>query len=204
MRMTPEYWQEMMNGLNLPASPEMCSALIREHERGHRHYHTREHISACLEHLADIWDRAERPFELALAFWFHDAVYKPFSPGNERASADWAIEFLSECGAEEDTIDRAEELIMATIHGAGELSGDTAFMADIDLAILGARPEIYDQYETNIRREYKWVPGFIFRKKRKELLQSFLDMLRIYRTDFFAEKWEAAARENLIRAITEL
>jgi len=116
---------------------------------------------------------------LALAFWFHDAIYKPFSSTNERDSADWAMRFLEENGAESEAIGRIEALVMATCHDAEATDPDMQILIDIDLSILGARPEVYDQYERNIRKEYRRVPKFVFRKKRKEILQGFLDKPRL-------------------------
>ena len=202
--MNGENWLDMMKALGFAPNLEICDALLTEHAARHRYYHTVEHISACLGHLEGVKDQAGHPSEIALAFWFHDAIYKPFSSRNERDSADWAIEFLRDNDADEAVVDRVDALIMATVHNPGSLSGDLAIMVDVDLAILGAPPKIYDQYERNIRLEYRRVPGLIFRQKRKALLQSFLDQTRIYHTDHFRGLWEDQARANLTRAITAL
>ncbi len=202
--MTWDEWSNLQADLRFGANPAIFEDLIKAHQERHRHYHTVNHVRACLAHLNDIRDLLEHPSEVALAFWFHDAVYKPFSSTNERDSADWAVQFLENNHADQSQINRVESLIMATRHNPGSLAGDLAFMVDIDLAILGSRADVYDQYERNIRREYKWVPGVIFRKKRKALLRGFLARDRIYQTDHFAEIWEAPARENLKRAIAGL
>ncbi|MBP7962586.1 MAG: hypothetical protein KBG20_06780 [Caldilineaceae bacterium] len=75
---------------------------------------------------------------------------------------------------------------------------------DIDLSILGSDPADYDRYEAAIRQEYAWVPGFLFRRKRKAILQSFLDRPRLYATVFFRERLETQAHINLARAIAQL
>lgn len=72
------------------------------------------------------------------------------------------------------------------------------------IADMSETPNVYDQYEKNIRIEYKRVPFFLYKKKRKEILQSFLDMERIYTHEPFFEKWEARARANLTKAIADL
>ena len=202
--MDQTHWLSLMQALGFKPNLGTCDALLKEHAGRHRHYHTQEHISACLRHLDTVREKTNHPNEIALAFWFHDAVYKAFSATNERDSADWAIEFLEENRANQDMIDRVEALIMATVHNPGPLSGDMAIMVDIDLAILGASQQVYDQYEINIRKEYRRVPGFIFRKKRKALLRAFLDQDRLYHTDHFHDLWNGQALKNLSRAIAAL
>jgi predicted metal-dependent HD superfamily phosphohydrolase len=44
----------------------------------------------------------------------------------------------------------------------------------VDLSILGAETPRFDQYEQQVRDEYGWVPGPIYRHKRKAILESFL------------------------------
>ena len=77
-------------------------------------------------------------------------------------------------------------------------------MLDIDLSILGANEHIYAQFEKDVRKEYKRVPSFIFKKKRKAVLQSFLNRSKLYQTEYFSVRLEAQAKTNLAWAIGEL
>ena len=90
------------------------------------------------------------------------------------------------------------------MHHNKNLLNDVAYLVDIDLSILGADSETYDWYEQAIRKEYKKVPGFIFKNKRKEILRSFLVGDFIYQTVYFQYKYEAQARLNLARAVENL
>src|SRR5690554_6317807 len=83
-----------------------------------RHYHTTEHISACLRHLDGCVDDLESCREVEIALWFHDAIYNPLSSSNEKGSADWAASFLSESGATDEDAGRVHRLIMVTEHNA--------------------------------------------------------------------------------------
>lgn len=179
-------------------------ALNSAYSEKHRHYHTCEHINACLSHLVKVHQSADHPEEVELALWFHDAVYIPRKSDNELKSAEWAQAFLMENQAKEDVIGRIVNLIMATRHNAPATTSDEALLLDIDLSILGAEPEVYNQFESAIRKEYKWVPWFLYRKKRKEILAGFLGKERIYNTDYFFEKLESQARSNLVDAISRL
>tara|TARA_R110000796_G_scaffold252466_1_gene386943 strand:+ start:1314 stop:1757 length:444 start_codon:yes stop_codon:yes gene_type:complete len=139
-----------------------------------------------------------------LALWFHDAVYKPFSGSNEKDSSDWAFSFLTECGAAQDAIERVYQLIMVTAHNAPIKSADEAALVDIDLAVLGCDPAHYALFEQAVRREYRLVPWFLYRKKRAEILTGFLQRPRIYTSGIFADSVERQARDNLAQALLNL
>lgn len=204
--MSPERWQELMHALGLPPGEATFEALRRAYAERHRHYHSAEHIDECLVLLDALRERAVNPQAVELAIWFHDAIYAPRRTDNEARSADWAEGFLREAGAHTGLSTQVRELILATRHEAGSTSdsGDAALLVDIDLAILGAEPERYARYETDIRREYRWVPGPLYRRARRALLQGFLERPRLYATDALHSQREARARANLTAALARL
>lgn len=197
-------WTSLMAGFGFPPSVETYQALISAYSEKHRAYHTLHHISACFRHLEDVKGLADYPQEIALALWFHDAIYKPFSGANEEDSADWAKEFLFAVGADTDIVSRVYDLIILTKEHVAPETNDAKIMLDIDLSILGTQPHIYAHFEKDIRSEYKRVPSFIFKKKRKEILRCFLEKPKIYKTPYFYERLETQARENLKTAIANL
>ena len=202
--MNSERWYALMNTLGFDENHMELHHLSEKHAEAHRRYHTGAHVEACLGHMDSVASLLERLVEMEVAFWFHDAIYEPFSATNEQDSADWAREFLEEDGADAAMIQRVYDLIMTTCHTASDLEGDAAYMVDIDLSILGADEAIYDEYEQAIRFEYKKVPKFLYRRKRKQILKSFLDRDALYTTEHFSALWEVSARENLARAIQSL
>ena len=202
--MTENRWQTLMNAMGLPPSKECYVALHAAYSEKRRFYHTVDHIDAMLTHFDGVKHIAKRPEELELAIWFHDAIYKSLSKTNELDSANWAQAFLASHGYGEAGIERVHNLIMATLHNGSVKSHDEQLIVDIDLAILGAPPAVYDQFERNVRKEYRLVPWFIYRKKRKELLQSFLSNASIFNLDPFKENYESTARYTLGRAIDML
>lgn len=203
-KMSLSNWQALMNEFGFAPNNDVFDKLEKAHTASARHYHSDVHIAACLGHLYDVNDQVNDWKSLALAFWFHDAVYRPFKSDNERKSADWAVQFLKDNGADPALTNRVEALIMATCHNVQAADNDTQILIDIDLSILGTASHIYDVYESNIRKEYKRVPGFLYRKKRKALLQSFLDKPKIYGSAHFNDLLEEQARENLVKAIEQL
>jgi predicted metal-dependent HD superfamily phosphohydrolase len=194
-----------MEALGFPPSEDVYKLLEKAYSKKHRAYHTLGHIDACLRHLDCVRDQAERPHEIELALWFHDAIYKPFSSTNEEDSADWVKDFLEgQPKADAEMIKRVFDLIILTKEHELPTTTDAKLMLDIDLSILGTAPHIYEQFENDVRYEYKRVPKFIFRKKRKEILETFLQRPKIYQTPYFQERLEIQARRNLERAITNL
>ncbi len=180
---------------------EQYAALAAKYTEPHRHYHTAAHIAACLRHFDTVRNYLSDPLAVERAIWFHDAVYDTHRIDNESASAEFAAAALASLGVPPDGIAAVRRLILVTAHPSVPQTTDEQFMVDIDLAILGSSPAEFAAYERQIRQEYKWVPQIIFRRKRKKLLQSFLQQPSIYHTDYFREKFESAARENLSRAV---
>ena len=197
-------WATLMSEFGFGPNTISYDDLIKAHAEPQRHYHTAAHINACLIHLDTYQALADNPHEVELALWFHDAVYKPFSGTNEEDSAKWARTFLKSNDAAPDLIKRIDHLIMITKIHKDPQTQDGRVMLDIDLSILGTPADIYDQFEKNVRKEYRRVPWFLFRKKRKEILQSFLDAEYVYNCPELRAKWESRARDNLARAISKL
>jgi len=168
-----------------------------------RHYHDQTHVSECLEHFSTCRELAERPAEVEIALWFHDAIYDTRSGDNEERSADWAAKFLNSIGIEQDVVSRIHQMIVATkTHVAA--SPDESLLLDIDLGILGASPEAFERYDAAIRSEYSWVPLEQYVAGRLGILKSFLDRPKIYQTDFFGRILEDKARVNLAAKVAEL
>ena len=178
--------------------------LIAAYSEPHRKYHTLQHLNECFTKLEEIRTEARYPEEVEFALWFHDAVYDTKRQDNESKSAEWARETARAQNLSSDAAERAHRLIMVTRHDAEPHGMDEEVLVDVDLSILGAEPERFDEYENQIRQEYAWVPGIVFRAKRREILRGFLARPSIYSTRSFLEVYEAQARANLERAIKQL
>ena len=77
-------------------------------------------------------------------------------------------------------------------------------LVDIDLAILGADRPRFEEYEQQVREEYGWVPWFIYRRKRREVLSEFLNRSSIYSTPELHAALEQQARANLAYSLQQL
>lgn len=90
---------------------------------------------------------------------------------------------------------------MATARHEASANCDTALVIDIDLAILGAAPARFAQYEQQVRAEYAAVPPDLYKMKRREVLMRFLARPALYATPALRVRLEAQARMNLGRAV---
>lgn len=197
-------WQSAWALLGLAEPPRtVFESLCRAYAEPQRRYHTLQHLRECLAQAGEIERLAEHPGEVLIALWFHDAVYDTHARGNEAASADWARDIVAAAGSRE-VANRVHALVMATEHHAVPATRDAQVLVDVDLSILGADTARFDEYERQVRDEYRHVPELLFRTKRRSVLQGFLARPRIFSTEAWHHRLEANARDNLRRSIGQL
>lgn len=202
MSVFSDSWSRAWRGLQAEGEGDAAQQLLlSKYAETSRQYHTQQHLSECLSLFAELMNQAERPAEVEMALWFHDAIYELKRHDNEEQSAALARMVLSAAAVAPASIQRIEDLILATRHTALPVSRDEQLLVDIDLAILGADALHFAEYEKQIRDEYSFVPKWIFKHKRRAILQTFLARERIYSTDVMFAKREAQARINLRAAI---
>lgn len=194
-------WQDLGTP---PPAVTLRDALLQRYAEPHRAYHTARHLEECFTQLERSRDLAEHSGEVAIAVWFHDAVYDTHASDNEIRSAALAVDAVARAGGGRELADRVGQLVLATRHDAEPAPGDATLLVDIDLAILGAIEARFDEYERQIRLEYVWVPEQVYRARRAEILRGFLARPRIYGTARFRGWYEAPARANLERSIARL
>lgn len=187
----------------------LLADLQARHAEPQRHYHTWAHIEALLGWFGQRREHLHDPAAVELAILFHDAVYDPTRSDNEAESARLLMD------ADLPDLDhavraRAVRMIEATARHEipddlkPDDQSDMAEFLDMDLSILGARPEVFDAYEQAIRREYAFVPEALYREARRGILQRFLEREQLYFSDWGRERFEAAARTNLAASIAPL
>lgn len=192
-----------LTGVGAACSQEIFDLLDHAYGEPSRHYHDRSHVASCLAEFEKYRDLAERPHEIEVALWFHDAIYDTSKSDNEEQSATWAERYLLANGAASDVAHRIAAMIRATRTHIAE-DEDSRLMVDIDLGILGTPVNVFEQYDRNIRLEYHWVPEAQYRAGRSRVLGSFLERDTIYQTAVIRTRYEQRARENLERKLREL
>lgn len=203
-------WQTLGQelGCNTPAWRHEGRRLVLSWARWPRAYHDTTHLLACLRHLQAVQaadpGALQQPHAVALALWFHDAIYRPWGRLNEERSADWASRFLTTQALPTSLVQAVHQFILDTRHSPGPLSGDAQWVVDIDLAVLGQSDAVYRRFERHVRREYFFVRWPRYAAGRSAVLRGFLERPRIYGTDWFHSRCEAQARTNLTHALNAL
>lgn len=183
----------------------VAGGLGPRYSQPHREYHNLMHVEDVLLRIEELEPPQEHELALALAAWFHDAVYQPGNDDNEDRSAYVAYDALEQVGADPALIGEVVRLVRLTAThdpDAGDVPG--AVLSDADLAILAAPRDRYERYVDQIRVEYVHVPDDQFRIGRARVLQAFLDRPAIYRTAHGRRHWEEPARTNLAAEIAVL
>ncbi|HET6827933.1 MAG TPA: N-methyl-D-aspartate receptor NMDAR2C subunit, partial [Ramlibacter sp.] len=194
MSVTLAGWQRMWEELGAQGSQQaLFNQLIAAYSERHRHYHTLQHLRECLQSFEAARTRAQRPAEVELALWFHDAVYDVHRDDNEERSAEWAAMAVRNAGLQDAVAQRVHALVIATKHKALPVDPDAQVLVDVDLAILGAAQERFDESDMQIRREFAHVPEAEFRTGRCAVLRCFLERPRLYTTEAFHQALEERA-----------
>ena len=175
-------------------------ALYRE---PHRRYHTVAHIDHCLHCFDLAADRMDEPDAVEMALWFHDAVYGVPTQGNEQRSAEL---FAARAGArgEERYRSKVHRLIMVTEHREPPATLDESFIVDIDLSSFGLPWEAFLRDSRAVREEFAAVPDAEFYPRHRKFTESLLARPHFCFTEFFRERHEARARENIERLYAKL
>lgn len=195
-------WLRAWRGVGAVGDGEsVYRALLDRYAEPHRRYHTIQHLRECLAAFEAVSALPPHPGEVEVALWFHDAIYEVRRSDNEERSAQWARSALLSAQVEQESADLVHSLVMITKHSAQPVTLDEQVLTDIDLSILGADRERFAEYEQQIREEYGFVPTWLFRRRRRAILRSFLARSRIFSTPRFFAGLEHRARDNLSLAV---
>lgn len=186
--------------LSLPIIMKEHDKVVDAYVEPWRVYHGVQHIEEMCELYVAVRDEVgwDKPKGVACAVVYHDFVCVPGHPENEAWSACQARSSLeaSLSVGEPVDIDAVYAMIMATRDPYGEYDDrDTRYFLDMDMAILGAKPERYAEYMEQIRQEYAHVREF--EVGREAFLQRIYGLARIFKTPLFYERYEGQAQENI-------
>ena len=191
-------------------SRELAIKLVEElqglYDQPGRYYHNFKHILQVISFLKENLDKINTPRVVFWATLYHDIIYDTHSKfgQNEKDSAEYATSELSDKLSEEE-LKQITLYIEATIrHNIDLNDNDLYLFLDADISILGAEPEIYDNYAVNIRKEYSWAQDGQYANARIEILQDFLNRERIYTTEIAHDTLESQARINISNEIKRL
>ena len=167
------------------------------YSKKNRYYHTLQHLDNLLEQLNEIKVEIKDQHAVLFALYYHDIIYDPLRHNNEDKSAALAEKRLKQIPVPETIIEHSKTIILATKNHLLSGDNDTNIFTDADLSILGSGWNEYLVYSKQIREEYSIYTDLVYYAGRRKVLQHFLDMERIFKTNYFFERLEAKARQNL-------
>lgn len=162
-----------------------------------RHYHTLQHLENLLPLLLQVKENIKDWNTILFSFYYHDVVYNALKRNNEEKSAEFAQSRMQLIGAPGPMIEKCVQQILFTKDHLFSDDNDTNFFTDADLSVLGQDWGVYENYFKQVRKEYSLFPDLIYIPGRKKVLRHFLQMERIFKTDFFFNKFELPAKQNL-------
>ena len=163
-----------------------------------RRYHTLEHLRHCLRQVDLVAELMPDPDTVRIALWFHDVVYEPAAADNEARSADFARASLGP-HLPASQVDDVERLVLATRYGAMPRRDDEAWTIDIDYSSFALPWEEFLRDSHAVRAERPDLADADFAIQQARFLESLLARPVLYHTEFFRERCEAAARDNIGR-----
>jgi predicted metal-dependent HD superfamily phosphohydrolase len=167
-----------------------------------RHYHNLGHIDDCLVRFDEVAPLLVDRDAVELALWFHDAVYEPGDPDNERRSAQLFLD--QSAGALPRFRWRVCALILTTRRVRTPRSNDCKFIDDIDLAGFGLPWRDFAHNGDLLRREFAHQTDAEYYRGLSAFLHALRRRPRFFRTDWFARRLEKRAQANLDRLLSEI
>ena len=162
-----------------------------------RHYHTLVHLENLLHQLKAVKNEIKNWDAVLFTLYYHDIVYNPLKDNNEEKSAELAAARLRALAVPDELSQLCQQQILATKKHVLNTDQDTNYFTDADLSVLGQDWPVYSAYAEGVRKEYSIYPDLIYKPGRKKVLQHFLQMERIFKTDYFYQKLETSAKRNL-------
>lgn len=180
----------------LPGHEGLGRSLLDRWGEPHRHYHDVRHLVHCLAALDELTEGAVgRP--VALAAWFHDAVYDGVAGEDEEASARLAEALLPDAVGAAEASEVARLVRLTTRHAPDLDDAGGTLLSDADLSILAVPEGRYHVYLRDVRLDYAHVGDEVFRAGRRAVVERLLSTTPLFRTHRGFDLWEDAARTNL-------
>lgn len=162
-----------------------------------RHYHNLRHLENMFEEVESVKVQIKNFNNVTFSIFYHDIIYDASSKSNEEKSAEFSKKRLEDLNIAKEDIQKVYAQILATKSHQKSDDQDTNFLLDADLSILGKDNKAYLEYTKQIRKEYSIYPDFLYKPGRKKVLEHFLELESIFKTDFFKAKYEVQARKNI-------
>jgi predicted metal-dependent HD superfamily phosphohydrolase len=171
-------------------------------------YHTPLHVLSILS-FAQNHNIPLEDWEL-FAIFYHDVIYRANSKRNEVNSIQFMLSLLSDTGISSAILSKAAQGIQATaMHLDEEVEPSAEKLLDLDLHSFSFDKESFSEVNKTIKLEFcrendanfKGCTLLEYLTGRRAFLNKLNSKKSIFRTSFFKEYFETAARDNLKQEI---
>ena len=192
-------WQRNLIDGAADDSETVHQQLLDAYREPQRHYHTLAHIEHCMSMFDLCESLCAWPDALELAIWMHDVILVPGKRDNEALSAQLYMD-LSVGRHDDEMRALINRLIMATLHDGNSLEdADSIYMVDIDLSSFGLSWDEFLRDSLDLRAENPHLSDSEYRLNQTGFQRMLLARPRFFLSDFFFERYEKQARNNLDR-----
>ena len=192
-------WGRCVSAPPSPPGTQVYAELARLLGAPQRRFHNLDHIRDCLRHMDEVVALLRDPDAMELALWFHDAVYTPGDPTNERRSTELFLGLSA--GASPTLRRRVCGLVLATRHSRIASTGDRRYIEDIDLVGFGAPWEEFMRAGDLLRLEFEDQPDAPYYLGQVKFLEQLARRPVFFGTEYFRQRHEARAQDNLRRLL---
>ena len=197
-------WQRNLTETAIDDSMAIYQRLLAGYNEPQRHYHTLDHIEHCLGMFEDCKALVCDPDALEMAIWMHDVILVSGRHDNEALSAALYLE-LSRGAQRDEMRELVSRLIMATLHNGDDLdNADSNYMVDIDLSSFGLPWDEFLRDSLNLRAENPQLCDQDYQLNQTGFQRGLLARPRFFQSDFFFDRFEKQARDNLARYFEHL
>ncbi|ELY2018146.1 hypothetical protein SL053_002061 [Flavobacterium psychrophilum] len=183
---------------------ELWTEIEKNYSGKKRHYHTLHHLDNLLTLLTEIKGEIQNWDTILFTLYYHDIIYNSLKSDNEEKSAELAEKRMTQISVPVGIVEHCKKQILATKSHIKSTDSDTNYFTDADLSILGQPWDTYSVYYKNVRKEYSIYPDLVYNPGRKKVLNNFLKIDRLFKTDLFYNKFEIQAKENVQKELHRL
>ena len=197
-----DLWRRRVASPPSPDGATVYAKLCHLYAAPYRRFHNLGHIQACLRLVDEVAPLLVDRDAVEFGLWFHDAIYDTGVATNEWRSAELFLEVSA--GASFALRHRVCGHILATRHTGRARGNDRRFIVDIDLSGFGAPWEEFMRNGALLREESSGQTDAKYHSGQVAFLSCLQKRPHFFLTDYFRDRYEATARENLRRLLADL
>ncbi len=205
------HWKRFLERFKITSDlrQNVYTDLHRRYGERHRTYHgvkrqvlLLDELEVARTEMPEWFQSVGQDTAIELALWGIDLFYNSGIGDNKEESAERAIEHAHDLGISAITGAQAGQLILTTKHLQRPEKLPGRIVTDIDLSMLAAPWPDFVQSIRDLREE-SGGPEEDFRKRLKDILEGMARWDHIYSTQYFRDKYEERAQDNLLRSYRE-